>query len=246
MEFHADLHLRPDLNSLGHTKELVEKSAELGYDAAGVPLPANVTGGEIRSLRDLFTAVGMELVLRVDLAPKDSADMLRKLRNVRRRFEVIAVQCYSKNIARQAAKDRRVDLLSFPSADTRRRFFDHAEAQLAAAASASLEIDMAHLLSLQGAQRSHLLSAFSREALTARKLDVPVVLSSGANEPSLLRKPDEYAFLAYLFGLDLHRARQALSENPHAIIERNRRKLSLSYVAPGVYVIRRGKDCPGV
>jgi len=50
--------------------------------------------------------------------------------------------------------------------------------------------------------------------------------------------------LGYLFGLDLNDAKRAVSENPKEIIDRNRRKLSPNYVAPGVYVIRRGEDCP--
>jgi len=45
--------------------------------------------------------------------------------------------------------------------------------------------------------------------------------------------------------LDSLRATDALSKNPHMIVERNRRKLSPDYVAPGVYIVKRGKDCRG-
>jgi RNase P/RNase MRP subunit p30 len=243
MKFFADLHLCPILEKPHQTKEMIEKSAELGYEAVGITFPIGVTQKDIQEMREICGGAGVDLVTRIDLTPKSPKELLKNLRNLRRRIEVIAVRTYLKGVARQAAKDRRVDLLSFPSMNPRKRFFDSAEAELASKASASLEVDMAPLLYLQGLRRSRLLSSLRKEILVAKKFRVPVVLSSGANEASLLRKPEDYAFLSYLFGMDFNSARQAFSGNPRAIIERNRRKLSSNYVAPGVYVIRRGKDC---
>jgi len=81
---------------------------------------------------------------------------------------------------------------------------------------------------------------------TAEKLSVPVVMSSGTADKYLLRRPRDYASLAYLFGLDHQTAIEAMSEAPLKIVERNREKLSPNYVAPGVYTVRRGEDCQGV
>jgi RNase P/RNase MRP subunit p30 len=83
-----------------------------------------------------------------------------------------------------------------------------------------------------------------KETLIAKKFGVPIVLSSGASDPYLLRKPRDYAFFTYLFGLDFNTAEKAISENPRAIIERNKKKASANYVAPGVYIVKNGKDCP--
>ncbi|MEM2728583.1 MAG: hypothetical protein QXF59_05880, partial [Candidatus Bathyarchaeia archaeon] len=60
---------------------------------------------------------------------------------------------------------------------------------------------------------------------------------------SMLRRPEDYAFLSYLIGLDLNYAKKALSDNPISIVERNRRKLSQNYVCPGVFIVKRGEDC---
>jgi hypothetical protein len=38
-------------------------------------------------------------------------------------------------------------------------------------------------------------------------------------------------------------ARKSVSDNPVAIVKRNREKLSWQFVAPGIRVVRRGKDC---
>jgi ribonuclease P/MRP protein subunit RPP1 len=243
MKFFADLHLCPILKKPHQTKEMIEKSAELGYNAVGISFPLGVREKEIHEMREVCSASGMSLVTRIDLTPKSSRDLLKSLRNLRRKIEIIAVRLYTKNVARQAAKDRRVDLISFPSTNPRKHFFDSAEAELASKASASLEVDMAPLLYLQGLRRSRLIFSLRKELLMAKKFRVPIVLSSGANEVSLLRKPEDYAFLSYLFGMDFDRAMQSFSETPLTIIERNRRKLNSNYIAPGVYIIKRGKDC---
>jgi RNase P/RNase MRP subunit p30 len=59
----------------------------------------------------------------------------------------------------------------------------------------------------------------------------------------LMRKPKELAALAFLFNLDETSAIKAVSENPLSIVKRNREKLSPEFVAPGVRIVRRGKDC---
>jgi RNase P/RNase MRP subunit p30 len=244
MRFHADMNLCPPIENSDLTGEMIRKSAELGYDAVGISFPSRLNQREIHEVGRVCKSFGVDLVTRIDLAPKKAGDLLRDLRRLRRRIEVIAVQCYSKQVARQAAKDRRVDLISFPATDTRKRFFDSAEAELASGALASLEVVVAPLLYLRGFRRIRLLSALRKETLIAVRSGVPIVLSSGADDVDLLRKPEDYAFLSYLFGLEFPEAKKALSENPQAIIERNRRKLSSDYVAPGVYIVRRGKDCP--
>jgi len=246
MRFYADLHLCPPIENSDLTGEMIRKSAELGYDAVGISFPPRVNQREVHEIGEVCKSFGVDLVTRIDLAPRKAGDLLRDLRRLRRRIEVIAVQCYSKQVARQAAKDRRVDLISFPSTDTRKRFFDSAEAELASGALASLEVVMAPLLYLRGFRRIRLLSALRKETLIAVRSGIPIVLSSGADDVDLLRKPEDYAFLSYLFGLEFPEAKKALSENPQAIVERNRRKLSSDYVAPGVYIVRRGKDCPSM
>ncbi|MEM2935550.1 MAG: RNase P subunit p30 family protein [Candidatus Bathyarchaeia archaeon] len=243
MKKFADLHLCPSLRNMNSLKGMINTAYGLGYHFLGVSLPAKVSEGEIRELREICSTTGADLVTRVDLAPKTSRDLLNQLRHLRRRFEVVAVTCLSKAVARQAAKDRRVDLLSFP-ADPHKSFFDTAEGELASKALAALEINMASILSLQGFPRVRLLSRLRWEVETAKKFKVPLVISSGADNEYLLRAPHDFATLANLFDLPLSSALNSLSNVPRSIVERNRLKLSPGYVAPGVRIIKEGKDCP--
>ena len=240
---YVDLHLCPNLKDSKNVSQMIIKASKLGYRLMAIAFPSNLTEEEIRQLRNISREAKIDLASRVDLKPKTPKELIYDLRKLRRRFEIIAVVCESKNVARQAAKDRRVDLLNFPSLDFRRRFFDRAEAELASNGLASFEIDMKPLLTLEGPARVRLLSNLRRETAIAKEFHVPIVISSGVSDEMLLRKPKELTALSSLFDLDETLAIEAVSKNPLAIVKRNREKLSSRFVAPGIRIIRRGKDC---
>jgi len=239
----ADLHLRLNGKDQAATQLMLKKAAALGYKLVSVPCQPEMRAEETAKLKDSCKEVGMDFASRVNLRPRNPDELLSQLRRLRRKFEVICVLCENKEVARQAAKDRRVDLLSFPMLDFRRRFFDRAEAELASRSLATLEVDVKPLLVLEGPARVRLLSCLRRETAVAREFHLPVVVSSGSSEVSFLRKPREMAALASLFGLDGDAGLDAVSQNPSAIVRRNRGKLDGGFVAPGIRVVKEGKDC---
>jgi RNase P/RNase MRP subunit p30 len=239
----ADLHLHLNVKDTSATLRMVNKAAALGYGLVAVPLAPEAHADEILKLRAVCNEAGMDFASRVDLRPRTQDELLRQLRRLRRKFEVVCVSCESKAVARQAAKDHRVDLVSFPLLDFRRRFFDRSEAELACSGLAALEVDVKPLLVLEGPVRVRLLSSLRREAAIAREFHVPVVVSSGVAREILLRKPREMAALAFLFGLDEVSALEAVSQSANVIVERNREKLSSGFVAPGIRVVKEGRDC---
>jgi RNase P/RNase MRP subunit p30 len=99
------------------------------------------------------------------------------------------------------------------------------------------------LLTLEGPPKIRLLSNLRREAAIAQDFHVPIVISGGVSDELLMRRPRESAALASLYDLDEAFAIEAVSKNPVAIVKRNREKLSARYVAPGIRLIRMGKDC---
>ena len=239
MKQFADLHLRVPLKDAEKTEKMIQKAKELGYSTVGISLPFNVKKEQINYLKQVCEDAQVDFVSRVDLSPRNSNELLSELRKCRRKFEIVAVRCDSKDVARQAAKDRRVDLLQFSVTNNRKRFFDEQEAELASQALAALEIEMAPLLQLTSFSRIRLLSSLKKEVATAERTDVPVLISSGATKEQLMRGHHDYAALATIFDMPLSSALKALSEMPREIVERNRNKLSTSYVAPGIRVLGR-------
>ncbi|MDW8040170.1 MAG: RNase P subunit p30 family protein [Nitrososphaerota archaeon] len=239
----ADLHLQPNLSDVEQTKNMLSKASELGYRLVAVPLPTVSIENFAKKLTTTCQENKLDFSSRLDLKPKTPRELTQQLRKFRRRVEIVAVICESKEVARQAAKDHRVDLLNFPATDPRKRFFDKAEAELASSSIAALEIDIKPLLTLKGPARIRLLAALRREVAVAKDHHVPIVISSGAASPLEMRKPMEMAALAALFDLDKPAALEAVSKTPFTIFKRNREKLKHNFVAPGIRLIREGSDC---
>ncbi|MDI6691317.1 MAG: RNase P subunit p30 family protein [Candidatus Bathyarchaeota archaeon] len=240
---YADLHLCLNIRDLEKVSSMINKASRLEYRLIAITFPLTAREEEIERIRNISREYKIEMASRIDLRPGNSKELIYNLRKLRRKFEIIAVICESKTVARQAAKDRRVDLLNFSSPNPQQRFFDAAEAELASKALASLEIDIKPLLTLEGPARVRLLSSLRREAAIAQKFHVPIVISSGASDEFLMRKPRDMAALTALFDLDEVSAITAVSKNPMQIVKRNRENLSPKFVAPGIKVIRKGKDC---
>ena len=239
----ADLHLRLNIKDTAATLRTINKATTLGYRLIAVPLAPETRADEVTKLRAVCNEAEIDFASRIDLRPRTQNELMHQLRRLRRKFEVICVNCENKEVARQAAKDHRVDLLNFPLLDFRKRFFDRAEAELASNSLAALEIDVKPLLVLEGPARIRLLSSLRREAAIAEQFHVPIVVSSGTVEERFLRKPLEMAALAFLFGLDEVAALDAVSQSAAAIVKRNREKLSSKFVAPSIRIIKEGKDC---
>jgi RNase P/RNase MRP subunit p30 len=239
----ADLHFRLNVKNPAAALLMINKATTLGYRLIAMPFAPETGGEEISTLRVACNKSEIDFASRIDLRPRTQNELMHQLRRLRRKFEVVCVACENKVVARQAAKDHRVDLLNFPSLDFRTRFFDRAEAELASNSSAALEIDVRPLLVLEGPARIRLLSSLRREVAIAKEFHVPIVVSSGSAEEKLLRRPREMAALAFLFGLDEVSALKAVAHAPVEIVKRNREKLSAEFVAPGIRVVKEGKDC---
>ena len=239
MKRFADLNLRAPIEDMTKTERMIRNASRLGYSLVSIPLPQNASKEQVSQLKHLCNEVKLDFAVRVTFAPKNSNELLQSLRRYRRKFEIIAVRCDTKDVARQAAKDRRVDLLQFSVTSLRKRFFDEAEAELASQALASLEIELAPMLQLTSYSRVRLLSSLRKEAATATRLKVPITVTSGAIDELLMRGPHDYAALTTLFDMHSSSALEALSDNPWLTVERNRKKLSADYVAPGIHVVGR-------
>jgi len=240
---YADLHLCPNVIDKKQTAQAIAKASSLGYRLIAISLPLKTEDREIKELQSFCKTAGVDFASRIDLRPRTPDELLKNLRRFRRKFEIIAVVCESKNVARQAAKDRRVDLLNYPSPDYRKSFFDEAEAGLASNSLTSLEIDTKSLLTLEGRARLKLMSSLRKETAVARQFHVPIIISSGVSDEKLMRKPAGLASLASFFNLNQASALDAVSTNPVAMVKRNREKLDARFVAPGIRIIRGGKDC---
>jgi len=227
----VDLHVNPTSKDL---EEVLTFAAELGYVYIGLTPNNNQ-----QQTSEIARKVGLEAVSRINLTPKDPEELLALLKRFRLKYEIVAIKCIDHKVAKQAAKDHRVDLLNFPI--NSRIIFDEPTAQLASTSNAALEITFSDLIMNQEMQRVITIDKLYREVKNAHRYKVPIILSSGAKTPYQLREPRDIAALVSVIGLVQKEALEALSSLPLKIIEINREKLKPDY-ARGVRLIRRGKN----
>lgn len=211
--------------------EMLELASKLGFK--GIALASERPAPQ--ALRDEARTLGIDLASRIDLRPRNTNELSKALQRVRRKFEIVAVQCENKAVSRQAAKDHRVDILTFHPQNTGRRrvYLDRQEASLASKSNCAYEVSLSDLLG-SSAERARVLVNLKRDIWNATHEGVPVVVSSGAWTPLRMREPRAIASITSLLGLSENNGLDAVSETPGRILERNREKLGPGFVSPGV------------
>ena len=219
--------------------EMLELASKLGFKGIAVasesPSP--------QALRDEARIFGIDLASRVDLRPRNTNELSKALRRVRRKFEIVAVHCDNKAVSRQAAKDHRVDILTFPPLKTGRSRvgLDPQGASLAAKSNCAYEVSLSDLLDSGAGERARVLVNLKRDIWNAEREGVPVLATSGAATPLRMREPRAIASITRLLDLPEDKGLDAVSLIPTKILERNRAKLEPGFVSPGVREVR---GCP--
>jgi ribonuclease P/MRP protein subunit RPP1 len=213
MRHYVDLHLKPSTPE--QAKEMVLLASQLGYKYIASTKPTADPGERITT------------ATRIDIDAKRSRELLETLKRSRRRYDVVAVRCLSKEVARHAAKDDRVDILLFPDDPTQRKqnWLDHHEAGLIDGTGRAYEVNASDLLATSPTRLSKVITQIKRDLAVASRHDIPVVLSSGASTPLAMREPKALTALATLLDIDEDYAVEMLSTIPEAILERNHAKL---------------------
>jgi len=218
--------------------EMLELASKLGFKGIAVaserPAP--------QTLIDEARTLGIDLASRVDLRPRNTNELTKALRLVRRKFEIVAVHCENKAVSRQAAKDHRVDVLTFPPLKTgrSRMGLDRQGASLAAKSNCAYEASLSDLMG-SSSERARVLVNLKRDIWNAEHEGVPVLVTSGAATPLRMREPRAIASITSLLGISEDKGLDAVSVIPTKILERNRAKLEPGFVSPGV---REVGGCP--
>jgi RNase P/RNase MRP subunit p30 len=202
---YVDLHLKPQTPE--YAQEMTHLAAELGYCHVASTSPI---GG---------------VSTRIDIVAKHGKELHESLRRSKA-FDIVAVRCLSKEVARMVARDDRVDILLFPDDPIQRKlnWLDRHEAELLDGTGRAYEINASEFLAKGSARLSKVITTIKRDLASASHHDIPIVLSSGATCPILMREPRALMALATLLDIDQDYAADMLSSNPEAILKKHRAK----------------------
>ncbi|MFH1327510.1 MAG: RNase P subunit p30 family protein [Candidatus Bathyarchaeota archaeon] len=233
----VDLHIKPSTTNLDDIECIIQSASQLGYSAIGLKISVGLNESVVDQYKAFAKRHNVDLIKRIDLIPETPRQLLVELNKLRKKYEVISVECRTKTVSRQAAKDHRVDLLNFPLIYPR-GLFDRAVAGLAKASNVAFEVNLMEIIKCREESLPKVLSEIQRRIWLAEAHKLRIVLSSGAEKPFDLRAPRDLASFLGLFGLNEQQMKNSISEIPLSIVHRNREKLDPSYVDVGIKTVK--------
>jgi len=236
MRYFTDLFLNILNHEVSEKLKIVSLVAKLGFKLIGLVIPPRIDEKELAFNKKIFLDAGIDVALRINLLPKSRNELLNYLRKFRNKVEIISVICMNSKIVPVAVRDGRVDLVLFNPSNFKVRFKE----TTANICNAAYEINLSWLLKLQQTLRIKAIKKLAKEVLIAKENNVKIVISSGAEDIFFLRAPREMASFLTILGLSEKDALNAVSNVPFSIVKENRFKLSQSFIAKGIKLIKKG------
>jgi RNase P/RNase MRP subunit p30 len=179
---------------------------------------------------------GFLLLQRYDLHRLAKRSMKNQLGKIRNETAIVSAPLGNASMSNWAAEDSRIDLITPIEPYTEHRL-KRSTAKLAASTNTALEIPVRPLLKNQGMNRARILKMFRESVNVARSVSMPIVISSYADIPLLMRAPRALQYIGYLLGLMMAETKVCVRENPAHILSTNERKLEKGHLSEGIEIL---------
>ncbi len=107
----------------------------------------------------------------------------------------------------------KIDVLSHPYP------FDSVQARLAAANKTALELCFREIESTSGYIRARILNNLRKTIITAKKYHAPLIITSGASSPMMVKSPRTLVAFGKILGLDYPEAKACIYTIPKMVLE---------------------------
>ncbi len=222
MRNYTDIHINVSA-IIDDPKKSIDKLRQLGYKSIAI---AYFDLEPHLKLKDTLMELNFDVASRIQFKPKTKVELLKMLRNYRSKFEVVGVKCINMEVARTAARDTRVDIISFPRDNYRVRLSE----KLAGICNAAVEINVNELIKARQ-QKYILLQKLRNEINCAISNGLNLIITSGATGSLELISPRDLASIPAVMGIGTQECLKSVSENPYSIICKNRTKLKGGFIS---------------
>jgi ribonuclease P/MRP protein subunit RPP1 len=180
---------------------------------------------------------GVDVVDAVEIRADDASAASARIKDHREEHTLISVRG-SHALNRFACEEPRVDVLARPMADGD---VNHVLARAAKRNGVHFEFDFGRMLRLSGGRRVQALADLRKLREIVSYYDAPYVVSATPESHLQMRTPRELLALGEVIGFSHEQVENGLVEWGR-LAERNRKRLSESFIEPGVRKGRYGKN----
>ncbi len=210
MRTFIDFNIRPVDYSKDSLLEFIDMALHLKYRILVVEAPSSVEAELIRSL----SGKRVKLYARYTI----TAHASNELKSVSRKIkwaDLIVAECFSQETARMATKIRNIDAILIPL--DKISIVNEKQVNAMRMKERPLEIRFADIIHAQ--KLSNIIGLMTKN-LTNITTKIPVIVSSGARNPSEMRSPRDMISVLSVIGIDQNKSLDTVSRNPYSLLRR--------------------------
>ena len=177
---------------------------------------------------------------RTNINPKNIENLSKELKGIGLSSNIIVIESADKKIQIQAAKDSRVDVISFSKQSLLKTIFPGV-ISLTKQNQSFIEFSLASIMVKNKSLQSKNLRNLYRGVQLANKLNANYIISGNFDDLYSLRHPRALISVCHtLLGIPLLRAKNAFSKNVVSLLNRVQMRQDKNFIESGVKLINRG------
>ncbi len=183
----------------------------------------------------------LNLYYRINLRPNSLNDLKKRIQPYNNFSDIISVESMDKNIQIQAAKDSRVDIISFSDQNIIKTI-SPGIISLTKQNKSFIEFSLAPIMTRNQAVQSRYLRSLYRAVQLAMQLKVNYIISGNFDDLFKLRHPRALISVCHtLLSMPLLSAKKAFSENVITLINRVHARQDKNIIESGVKLLNEGE-----
>ena len=213
----------------------------LGVQNVIVELENN--GGQMRPelKRRIAEIPNINVNYRTNIKPKNLEHLIKELKGIGQSSNIIVVESADKKIQIQAAKDSRVDVVSFSEQQILKTIFPGV-ISLTKQNQSFIEFSLASIMVKNKSLQSKNLRNLYRGVQLANKLNANYIISGDFDDLYSLRHPRALISVCHtLLGIPLLRAKNCFSKNVSSLLNRVQIRQDKKFIESGVKLINQGE-----
>ena len=193
---------------------------------------------ELKEKISKFSA--LKIYYRTTIKPKSLDDLKKRLNQAKNFSSIISVESSDRQVQIQAAKDSRVDIVSF-SDESVIKTITPGVISLTKQNNSFIEFSLGPIMVKNKAIQSRFLRSLYRALQLAMQLNANYIISGNFDDAFKLRHPRALISISHtLLGMPLLNAKKAFSENVITLINRAQMRQNKNFIEPGVKLRNRG------
>jgi len=179
---------------------------------------------------------------RTNINPKNLESLIKKLKGIGQSSNIIVVESPDKKIQIQAAKDSRVDLISFSEQAVLKTIFPGV-ISLTKQNKSFIEFSLASIMVKNKSLQSKNLRNLYRGVQLANKLNANYIISGNFDDLYSIRHPRALISVCHtLLGISMLRAKNCFSKNVISLLNRVQMRQDRNFIESGVKIINQGEE----